>query len=103
MWIVPSLIASLAAVGLEYVYRARWFDNYWQGIWLLLPVGMTIQMMLFYSYRDAPRLLVAWSVFFLLNALLRVGVSTLGLHESFTLRTGAALGFIILGAILMRD
>lgn len=102
MWVLLSLVASLVVVGLEYVYRIKLFPSYLAGWWLLFPASLAIQSALFYSYRDAPKLLVAWSTFFLLNAMLRVGVSTLGLHESFTPRTGLALGLIILGAVLIR-
>ena len=101
-WILPSILASMAAVGLEYVYRARWFDSYWQGWWALLPFGILIQCSLFYSYRDAPRLLVAWSTFFAINAVLRVGVSSLVLQETLTPLTVLALVLIVGGAVLMR-
>ena len=102
MWLIPSLVASVAAVGLEYIYRARWFDSYWQGIWLILPAGIVIQTMLFYSYRDAPKLLVAWSMFFAVNAGARFLISTVALHEAPTPWTILALALIVAGSFLIR-
>lgn len=102
MWILPSLVASASAVSLEYVFRARLFSSYLSGWWLFVPAGLIIQAMLFYSYRDAPKFLVAWSVFFVVNIAGRIILSTVLLHEVFAPSMGIGLLLVVVGAVLIR-
>lgn len=102
MWILWSVVASGLAVTLEWVYRARLFGTWVEGWWALVPVGIALQAALFYSYRGAPGLLAAWSLFFMMNAAARTGVSVGILHEPLSAKNGLGLGLLILGAFLLK-
>ena len=101
-WLFPSLLANLAALTLEWIYRARVFPSWWDGWWVMLPLAAAVQVGLFYSFRSAPSLLVAWSTFFLVNAALRLFLSYQVLKEPLTPGITLGLVLVIIGALLLR-
>ena len=101
MWLLWGFVASVAAITLEVMYRLRIFSSYWSGLWLLLPLGMLIQLGLFHSYRDAPRYLTAWAAFFTVNVIGRIVVSFV-IHEPVSPGSIVGVFLIIAGAFATR-
>ena len=101
-WWVASLIASLAVAGLEYANRVGQFSSFGRALIVTGPLILLTQWGIFYSWRDAPSMLKAWALFFLLNIGFRL-VSVqwfVGEGVSFLALGGALL--IVLGAFLMK-
>jgi len=61
-WLLYSVLANLAFVGLEFVYRSGTFSTYWNALPFMLPVMLVANFLLFHVYRTSPSFLVGWAV-----------------------------------------
>lgn len=74
MWILYSILASSIAMLTEYSYR-NVFNTFWESLpYLIVPI-MLLQWSLFKLFSTSPHWLMAWSTFFLVNAVGRVALS----------------------------
>ena len=76
-WILYSLLANLAFVGLEFVYRSGTFATYWRALPMMLPVMLIANYLLFNVYRTSPSFLVGWAVLSFGNIICRFGTNWL--------------------------
>lgn len=74
-WIVYSLLANAIFVGLEYTYRAKTFDTYWQSLPIMFPMMISANYMLFHLYRSSPSFLMGWAVLSFGNAVCRMATN----------------------------
>lgn len=101
MWIFHSLIANVAIMGTEYIYRTKHFDSFWNALpYMAIPV-LIAQYSLFYLFRDSPTYLLGWAVFFLGNGVLRVAIS-IYLGEPMSEQIIAGLLLIAAGAFFLK-
>lgn len=101
MWIVYSLVANVAIIGLEYLYRTAHFESFSSAFpYILVPILLT-QYCLFHSFRDAPNYLLAWGVFTVGNVLLRF-VANHYVGEPVSAGTLAGIALILFGAFVMK-
>lgn len=100
-WIVYSILANFAFVGLEYVYRSKIFIDYWHSLPLMLPLMLAANYLLFNVYRTAPTFLIGWAVLSFGNVLCRFGTNAL-LGEPLTLSTFIGILTMLMGMIIIR-
>lgn len=76
-WIVYSILANFAFVGLEFAYRSGAFATYWKALPYMLPVMLIANYLLFHVYRTSPSFIVGWAVLSFGNILCRFGTNWL--------------------------
>ena len=72
-WVISCVLANLGIMFIEYQNRTMQVSGFGQALLITgLPILCT-QWALFYTWQNAPSLMVAWTTFTLGNILLRVG------------------------------
>jgi hypothetical protein len=101
-WIFSNLLANIAVITLEAVYRGKVFVSFWASLPFVLPFIFLGQWALFHTWRNAPSYFLAAVSFTLINTILRIGINNLYLHEPFYLKTGIAIGLLVVACILLK-
>lgn len=102
MWLVWTLLSNVGVLTAEYVFRHWRMHTYWQDAWLLIPLALVTQYFLREAFGGSPRYMVVWAAFFSINALGRIGINSLLLHEPLHLTTVVGIVIIWIGAMLVR-
>jgi predicted ABC-type sugar transport system permease subunit len=101
-FLIYNLIANFSVIALEGIYRKGVFPNFLASlpyIWLLVIIT---QWGLFSTFKLAPNYFLAAATFSLINLVLRIGMNNFILHEPFTIKTGIALGLLLISCILLK-
>lgn len=94
MW---SIVANAAICSVEYMNRTGGFGSFWQAIpYTFLPIALA-QIGLFYAWKDAPKMLIAWIVFTIGNSLFRIASTWLFVGEPLNLTVLAGVLLMIAG------
>ena len=89
-WLIYTFGSNIIAVSMEYIYRSKMFDNFFQALpYLIIPL-LVLSYCLFYMFRFAPSYLMGWVAFAFINAILRMGTN---------IYMGEPLGFKIIAGI----
>jgi multidrug transporter EmrE-like cation transporter len=99
MWILSSLIANLAIAVLEWNHRTSSVG--WVSLSRAVPLIAVCQAALWYSWRTAPSVMVAWAILTFGNSLLRVVNTQFILGEPMTSNKWVALALISAGTFIM--
>lgn len=89
-----ALVAVSCTTWIEYVNRAWQMPSFWHILPYTAPAIVLLQTSIFYLWRDAPSLMIAWILFASGAAFLRFGTAALLLGEPIGWRT-------VLGAVLV--
>jgi drug/metabolite transporter (DMT)-like permease len=100
-WYIYSVIASLGAVFVEFLYRTKTFNSFLQSLPAIIPIAIVIQFGLYHSFRDASSFLLSWAVFSLFNAIIRV-IANHYLGEYFGWKTFLGIILMLLGVLLIK-
>lgn len=100
-WLLYSVFANVAFVGLEYVYRSKMFADYWHSLPLMLPLMILANFLLFNVYRTAPTFLAGWAVLSFGNAVCRFATNAL-LGEPLHASTAMGVFVMLLGMVLIK-
>jgi len=80
-WWLISLVSNVAIIATEYVNRTSPTQLHaLRYTWILIVIAQTC---LYYSYRGAPSLLIAWVVFTIGNSAVRLAMASTVLGEPF--------------------
>ena len=102
-WILWSLIANLSVISIEYVNRRDYFDGFVNGLpYTIWPIALA-QLGLYYCFRDAPSYMIAWAVFTVGNAILRVICNSVILHEQLNWMIGLGVIGMVGCALLIKQ
>lgn len=101
-WLIYNLIANISVIALEGIYRKGLFPNFLSSLPYIFPLIILTQWGLFSTFKLAPNYFLAAAVFSLINLGLRIGLNNFILHEPFTIKTGIALGFLIVSCLLLK-
>ena len=100
-WLAYSICANFAFVGLEYCYRSKMFADYWHSLWMMLPLMLLANYLLFNVYRTAPSFLAGWAVLSFGNVLCRFATNYL-LGEPLHTQTFIGVIVMLVGMVLIR-
>lgn len=100
-WIGWSILANVAFVGLEYVYRSKMFPDYIHSLPLMIPLMVMANFFLFNVYRTAPTFLSGWAVLSFGNVICRFLTNRL-LGEALHLQTIWGIVVMLIGMVLIR-
>ena len=98
MW---SLVANFTIAYIEYLNRVVQFATFGHALRVTWPLILVAQCGLFYAWRGAPALMVAWMVFFIGNVTLRLG-TTWAAGEPPNLQVAAGLALVVAGALTIK-
>lgn len=71
-WYLWALVANASICVVEYMNRSGGYGSFWSAIpYTIWPI-MIAQVALFYTWRDAPKMLLAWLVFTIGNTVMRI-------------------------------
>ena len=100
-WWMGSVLASVCAVGVEWVNRSWGYRSFDEALpRTILPI-LLLQYGLFCSWNASPSLMLSWAVFFCTNVVLRVVVSYyIGEPMNGMLWLGA--GLMVLGTVAIK-
>ncbi len=101
-WWVASIVATLAITVIEYFNRAGGFSSFREALWITGPVILIAQWALFYTFRDAPSLMIAWWVFTIGNSVLRLGNVHFFVGEPVNWRILVGVSFMLLGGYFVK-
>lgn len=100
-WLGYSICANVAFVGLEYCYRSKMFSDYWHSLYLMLPLMLLANYLLFNVYRTAPTFLAGWAVLSFGNVVCRFITNAL-LGEPLHLSTALGILIMLIGMVVIR-
>lgn len=100
-WILYALLANIAILLLEYIYRTRFFDSFWVGLPYTIGPILLAQIALFYLFKEAPGWVLGAAVFTLITAVLRLILSHVS-GEPITFGVLAGVLLMMLAVVLMK-
>lgn len=100
-WIFYALLANLAILLLEYIYRMRIFDGFWVGLPYTITPILLAQIALFYLFKEAPTWILGAAVFTSITVILRVVLSTAN-GEPLNWKIGLGVGLMTVAVLLVR-
>lgn len=102
-WLAASLLANVAINMIEFLNRRAGHDlNFLQQLqhtWWLILVA---QFGLFYAYRDAASLMVAWTVFSSANCVMRLISNHFFVGEPMSAMAWCGAGLMMAGMVVVR-
>lgn len=101
-WWVWGLLANIAIMVIEWLNRSGGFASYFHALRFTLPLIFVAQMGLFYAWRDAPTMMLAWAAFTLGNTVLRLVNTTWMVGEIPSLSTLFGVALITAGAYCVK-
>ena len=102
-WVAWSLVANVAIIGLEYMYRMVDYRSFWDGLpHFVLPILAT-QLALYYMFKDAPSYLLAWAAFTVGNTVLRLMSNHWFIGDKMNWMIMAGVSVIVLGTFLIKE
>ena len=101
-WWVASIIANVVITAIEYLNRTGGYAAFREAIWHTLPLILVAQWALFYTFRDAPSLMMAWWVFAIGSSGMRICNSHFLMGEPVDWRIGAGVVMMLAGGYLVK-
>jgi len=102
-WVLWSLIANVSVLSIEYANRKDYFEGFINGLpYMIWPI-MIAQVGLYYCFRDAPSYMMAWAVFTVGNAILRVISNSVLLNEQLNWMVGIGVVGMVGCAFLIKQ
>lgn len=101
LWVAISLLSNVAIIWTEYLNRQS--PSWPAALRYTLPLIVVAQACLWYSYRHAPALLMAWIVFTVGNSAVRLTMAATVLGEPFHGRWAVlAAALMVLGSYCIK-
>jgi hypothetical protein len=103
-WYIAAIVANLAIAGVEFVNRRSGSldTGLMETLALTAPLIFIAQIGLYYCWRDAPSMMLAWAVFTVGNTSLRMISSQYMVGEPLSWATVAGVSTIFFGAYLVK-
>jgi len=101
MYILYALFANINVLTLEYVYRVGTFNSFVSSVpYTIVPI-LLAQWALFMLFKTAPTYMLAWAMFAVGNAVLRL-IPNYYLNEGINMQIIAGIGFMVGGMYLIK-
>ncbi len=101
-WWLAAFIANVAITAIEYFNRAGGFATWREAIWTTGPFILVAQWALFYTFRDAPSLMLGWWVFAIGSTTMRLLNSHFLLGEPLNWQVGVGVVFVLVGGYFVK-
>jgi len=101
-WWMWAVVSNVTIMVIEYLNRTAGFVGPFDAFKITFPLILIAQIGLFYCWRDAPQMLLAWTVFTLGNCILRLISATWFVGEVPTLTTLVGVALIMAGGALVK-
>lgn len=102
-WWCYSLLAVCSVTRIEYLHRSAGYEHGLAAFLYTLPFVFLCQFGLFYSFRDASSMFLAWIAFTVTSTLLRIGSSHFLLGERVSPVALAGIACVLLGGWLVKE
>ncbi len=101
-WWAASILANVCITAIEYLNRAGGYATFREALWHTLLLIIVAQWALFYTFRDAPTLMLAWWVFAIGSSAMRICNSHFLMNEPVDWRIGAGVVLMLAGGYLVK-
>lgn len=100
-WWAWGLLANACVALNEYVARAG-TTSFLQSLWYMWPFYVLLQLGIFYGWRGAPSMMLAWAVFTVTNSAFRLVNVTWAVGEPPSATTLAGVALMVMGAYAIK-
>lgn len=101
-WWLASILANVCICAIEYLNRAGGFADFRHAVTTTGPLIILAQWGLFYAWRDAPSMLLAWAFFTTGNAVLRLISSHFAVGEELNWMVAAGVSLMFAGVCVLK-
>ncbi len=102
-WWAASILANFTIAAIEGLNRNAGFTNFGNAIVCTMPLIFAAQYGLFYAWRDAPSMMMAWAFFTAGNSVLRLLSVQYYAGEPLNVTTLAGTAVIFFGAWIVKQ
>lgn len=101
-WFVWSLVANVTINVIEYLNRTAGFAHPIDAFKTTAPLIILAQVGLFYAWKGAPSMMLAWACFSAMNSLMRLVSNHYFVGEPLSIRGWVGCGIMFLGMYVVK-
>ncbi len=101
-WLVWSVVSSLCAVTIETINRIGGHATFWHALVYTGPLIVLLQAGIFYSWRNAPSMMLAWVTFSACTLVFRLLSLYFIVGEPMNLSTSLGVVLVVAGVYLVK-